>query len=653
MKKRFIVFFLLLLILPLNISAYDYPTITDSYDDENLISSYDGLYVNTTDGHVRIESLTDQPYDESDLFVWLHLDNETGFDTSTTAYDYSPEQNNVTFYTSPPEWTTDGRINGGLFYDYISPKLPRAFFTNDTSLLMGTDDIAFEGWVKFTDTADTRLYLPLMGKGATATDEGYLFNYRGDIGKLQLLVHNGTLRSSAVSDVIWLNNDNYQYIVINCDRDDATYFYVNNTLVGSPTGLQNLFEGHDIGGQINASLGCWGTGSSYAMNGTLDEIRVYHRIINETERIHNFEGFRDTGLLYSSNLLTGLNVSNIAQFSYETDFRNLNYSHALYLDGNNTDPENLQSGSDSSLDNLLSFTWETWLYTDLTVQSAICGKGKKSLVIKTNGQVRVNIQGTTRNALGYSTTNYLKANTWNHIVVLFDNSSDRIPHIFVNNTEVSYATEQSAQGNLRDDKSFNWSYGTHSGGGQEARFYFDEPRVYNRTITTTELTYSYNSHDGMVTPLNETGLVLWYNLNEGTGTDINDETANNNDGEINSGDGDEWVTGYVYVRPHVPYFESIDFQFSQNNMTWYNATHIGEWVTGLNGSNSIDLNPLGWDGGFFFYRANFTQYNNTTPYLHEIILTYADVDVNLELSSIAFIIGIIALILALAYGKKK
>ena len=85
----------------------------------------------------------------------------------------------------------------------------------------------------------------------------------------------------------------------------------------------------------------------------------------------------------------------------------------------------------------------------------------------------------------------------------------------------------------------------------------DEFRFYTRAISEAERTYSYYQGYGKYTPLNQTALVAWYHFDEGLGTEIFDETENNNDALL-YGDTDEWVIGKVAKAPpkaqFFPYF---------------------------------------------------------------------------------------------------
>jgi hypothetical protein len=68
---------------------------------------------------------------------------------------------------------------------------------------------------------------------------------------------------------------------------------------------------------------------------------------------------------------------------------------------------------------------------------------------------------------------------------------------------------------------------------------------------------------------------------------------------------------------------SIKVQFSQNSLTWYNSTGaLNGWDILLNGSNSIDLSSLKWNGTQFYYKINFTSENLNLPCLTYINMSY-------------------------------
>ena len=97
--------------------------------------------------------------------------------------------------------------------------------------------------------------------------------------------------------------------------------------------------------------------------------------------------------------------------------------------------------------------------------------------------------------------------------------------------------------------------------------------------------------------------------------------------------------------------ETIDFQFSQDNSTWYNSTYLGAWEIGVDGVNIVNLGVLDWDGGFFYYRANFTD--GSTPELEYINVNYSTSTPFSAVGSLGFIFAIVGIALIFLLTGKK
>ena len=69
----------------------------------------------------------------------------------------------------------------------------------------------------------------------------------------------------------------------------------------------------------------------------------------------------------------------------------------------------------------------------------------------------------------------------------------------------------------------------------------DEVRIWNIARTDAEIQSAMNNE--LVG--DETGLIAYYNFNEGTGTDLNDHSSNTNNGVLTNMTEDDWVDGFV------------------------------------------------------------------------------------------------------------
>jgi len=103
--------------------------------------------------------------------------------------------------------------------------------------------------------------------------------------------------------------------------------------------------------------------------------------------------------------------------------------------------------------------------------------------------------------------------------------------------------------------------------------------------------------------------VGWWHLNEGTGTDVYDETANDNDGNL-SGDTDEWVTGKVLVGQNYPANIAISELEVSYEVKLYNSTNglVCNATANSEGTANMTL-PSGYrtsafEGTFRIYDTN-------------------------------------------------
>jgi hypothetical protein len=75
----------------------------------------------------------------------------------------------------------------------------------------------------------------------------------------------------------------------------------------------------------------------------------------------------------------------------------------------------------------------------------------------------------------------------------------------------------------------------------------------------------------------------------------------------------------------IPNGTSIKFQFSQNNLTWYDSNgNLNQWSELISGEHSINLNQLNIFGTNFYYRMNFSSNDKDIPILRNIKVTFTE-----------------------------
>lgn len=116
-----------------------------------------------------------------------------------------------------------------------------------------------------------------------------------------------------------------------------------------------------------------------------------------------------------------------------------------------------------------------------------------------------------------------KPNGWHHIAGTYSVDNKTVS-LYVDGDLV----KEQAIPSLKNYHIEPWVDGFRVGGGQGRACTIDEVRIYDRALTTDEISYSYNN----LIPMNTDGLVCWLKMNEGDGKLVHDETENNNDGTI-------------------------------------------------------------------------------------------------------------------------
>jgi hypothetical protein len=172
------------------------------------------------------------------------------------------------------------------------------------------------------------------------------------------------------------------------------------------------------------------------------------------------------------------------------------------------------------------------------------GEGGYVLRAGGSGQLAFNIGGMDTNGQTTSWHQIISAagvislNTWTHVAGTFDGDS---LNIYVNGALVgttlysggiySSATYDLKIGKLSDNQPGQLRYWIG---------YIDEARVWNRKLSAGEINTNMNTQ---IDPLTQTGLVGYWRLNDGSGTNVTDLSGNNITGTLN---GSGWSTNVPF-----------------------------------------------------------------------------------------------------------
>ena len=142
-------------------------------------------------------------------------------------------------------------------------------------------------------------------------------------------------------------------------------------------------------------------------------------------------------------------------------------------------------------------------------------------------------------------------NTWTHIVLTYDSdSTGNNPILYVKGSSVTLTESSAPTGTRGTDVGSDLVMGNRAGGAQALDGKLVEARLHARIIGATEASNNYNGGAGRYWPSDFRNLVGWWHFNEGTGTNVRDETNRGNVGTITTA---TWTDGFDFlIQKNVP-----------------------------------------------------------------------------------------------------
>ncbi len=270
-----------------------------------------------------------------------------------------------------------------------------------------------------------------------------------------------------------------------------------------------------------------------------------------------------------------------------------NAQNSLALDGIN----DYVSTNINSLTGNANRTIEAWIKisTPVTSQKVIVGMGTMPLGTRftlnvLNSKLRIEIGGG-----GINSSKPIDDNTWHHVAVTYDNAATTKFKLYVDGAldgsgNITAAPVNTAAGT-----------GVTIGRRNDAVNYFngiiDEVRIWNTVRTATEIQANLNKE-----LCNTTGLIGYYQLNQGTAngnnsslTIANDNSGNNKNGTLNnfalSGSASNWTTGKTLAASanttSSMSVTACDNYISPSGATYTNSQVINDIISNTAGCDSI------------------------------------------------------------------
>ena len=240
-------------------------------------------------------------------------------------------------------------------------------------------------------------------------------------------------------------------------------------------------------------------------------------------------------------------------------------SNALRFDGT----DDYVSIPDNAAFNVSAVTIEMWFkwenYTTPDEVDFLIGKGLEQLEIHTGG-------GAGENALRFIPTtgvyldtpeNSFAPGNWYHVAYMYNPADATKYACYINGTAVALTALGTVTTSITTTTE-PLKIGIRQGLATPFQGYIDEVRIWNTARTEAEIQAARNTELAG----NETGLVAYYKMNEGSGTSADDASPNSNTGTLMSGTA--W-SGMLYVSNLTPGLTGM----SGATFKWYSADYPG------------------------------------------------------------------------------
>lgn len=432
-----------------------------------------------------------------------------------------------------PLWQS-GVFGNALQFDGINDRVDCG---SDPALDMGKGDFSISIWVKMGSSQVS--YPTLISKGGSNNTNAGLWLYISSNG-LKLNFSDGTSRIAASSASINIMDDTWHHAAISIDRDGNAIFYVDGVNQGSSD--VSSFSGKDISNLTRTlTIGSLGTSASTLLKGKLDEVRIYHRVINEeeilvlstpieeVENIISYWAFNELSGNYatdsSGNEITGTLINNPA---WQTGVE----GNALQFDGIN---DRVDFGTSSNLE--LSFndlSISAWVKMDATQLSypTILSKGGTSnsnagyWFYFSGSYLKLVIGDGTTRITAVSNAVHVQDDIWHHVAVTINRDSSArffIDGVNVGTTDIS---------SFKDKNIINLTRPLTVGSASTSSTTFfkgliDDVRLYN-TVLSDEIIDSLSN-------INNIEIIAYLALDENNGNIANDSTGHGNNGLLING----------------------------------------------------------------------------------------------------------------------
>ncbi|HEY9113055.1 MAG TPA: LamG-like jellyroll fold domain-containing protein, partial [Bacteroidales bacterium] len=198
------------------------------------------------------------------------------FDETTGSVAIDSSDNNIQGTLVNGVTWVDGVKNNAIHLDGVNDRVECGI---NPTLDMGKDDFTVATWLKM-DVSQVS-YPTIVAKGGSSQkNAGYWFFLSNS--KLYFLMGDGGSRISASSNIVNIRDNAWHHVAVTVKRDGNAVFYVDGSSVGSYD--VSSFSGKNISNTTRIfTIGSLENSSTTFLKGSLDDFRVYNRVLDANE----------------------------------------------------------------------------------------------------------------------------------------------------------------------------------------------------------------------------------------------------------------------------------------------------------------------------------------------------------------------------------